>query len=83
VSRYSVAVAKNTLPSLIDRAVLGEEVIITRHGKPVAEIRPTLERDHRGSPASYDWLRARRDAEPPIGMTSVELLDAMYEETGD
>ena len=41
MTAYSVAEAKNTLPKLIDRALQGEEVIITRHGKPVVELRPT------------------------------------------
>ena len=39
VTSYSVAEAKNTLPKLIDGALQGEEVVITRHGKPVAELR--------------------------------------------
>ena len=34
MTAYSVAEAKNTLPKLIHRALEGEEVIITRHGKP-------------------------------------------------
>lgn len=32
--------AKNTLGSLLDRVEHGEEVIITRHGKPVARLVP-------------------------------------------
>jgi prevent-host-death family protein len=40
VATYSVAEAKNRLPSLIDKALAGEEVIITRRGKPVVEVRP-------------------------------------------
>ena len=40
MSTYSVAEAKNRLPALIDKAIEGEEVVITRHGKPVAELRP-------------------------------------------
>jgi prevent-host-death family protein len=82
MSRYSVTVAKNTLPSLIDRAASGEEVILTRRGKPVAELHPILAREARGSPATYEWLRARRAAESLIGITSVELLNSMYEERG-
>ena len=80
MSRYSVAEAKNTLPSLIDRAISGEEVVITRHGKPVAELRATLSREGRSAPSAYDWLRAGRDTLEPLAITSVELLDAMYEE---
>jgi prevent-host-death family protein len=30
--------AKNTLGSLLDRVERGEEIVITRHGKPVARL---------------------------------------------
>ncbi len=36
----SIAEAKNRLPELIRAVEDGEEVIITRHGKPVAQIAP-------------------------------------------
>jgi prevent-host-death family protein len=36
----SIAEAKNRLPELIRAVEEGEEVIITRHGKPVARIGP-------------------------------------------
>ncbi|MBC7505573.1 MAG: type II toxin-antitoxin system prevent-host-death family antitoxin [Sandarakinorhabdus sp.] len=78
MSRYSVADAKNGLPSLIDRAMAGDEVVITRHGKPVVELRPV------SAPAPHDngmaWLRARRVARPSTGISSVELLRQMYED---
>jgi prevent-host-death family protein len=32
--------AKNTLGSLLDRVESGEEVLITRHGRPVARLVP-------------------------------------------
>jgi prevent-host-death family protein len=80
MAAYSVADAKNGLPRLIDRALGGEEVIITRHGKPVVELRPTAASASSASAASYAWLKARRDARPPIDMTSVELLRRIYEE---
>jgi prevent-host-death family protein len=34
--------AKNTLGSLLDRVERGEEIVITRHGKPVARLVPNL-----------------------------------------
>jgi len=40
VPTYSVAEAKNKLSELIDRALNGEGVLITRHGKPVAALVP-------------------------------------------
>ncbi len=80
MSAYSVADAKAGLPRLIDKAVAGEEVIITRRGKPVAELRPTPRTavSPAAKAAFYDWMAAGRvklDG-PPI--TSVELLDQMY-----
>ena len=33
--------AKNTLGALLDRVERGEEIIITRHGKPVARLVPS------------------------------------------
>ncbi len=36
--------AKNTLGALLDRVQRGEEIIITRHGKPVARLVPNSER---------------------------------------
>ena len=40
MTTYSVADAKDSLPRLLDRALDGEEVIISRHGKAIAELRP-------------------------------------------
>ncbi len=80
MSSYSVADAKNHLPSLIDKALAGEEVVITRHGKPVVELRTTVPVEVRPNPALYGWLRARRDARPGVGVTSVELLRELYED---
>ncbi len=80
MSTYSVAAAKNGLPGLIDRALEGEEVIISRHGRPVAEIRPLVGAASSNSSASYAWLRAQRLARPAVNITSVDLLNELYED---
>ena len=82
MANYSVAEAKNTLPRLIDKAMAGEQVVITRHGKPVAEIRPAGLPAPRDRKALYAWLKARREARPSVGVSSVELLNQMYDEKG-
>ena len=83
MTTYSVADAKNGLPRLIDRALGGEEVIISRHGKPVAELRPlSMSVTAQGS-ATHAWLKGRRQARKGVGMTSVEILDQLYEEPRD
>jgi len=77
MTAYSVVEAKNTLPKLIDRALRGEEVVITRHGKPVVELRPAAPPAPRGK-GMHEWLRARTRARPGVGLTSVEVLDLVY-----
>jgi prevent-host-death family protein len=77
---YSVAEAKNRLPALINKAIEGEEVVITRHGKPVAELRPRGQRNAASSKAMHEWLFARTKARKGVGITSVELLNQMYED---
>lgn len=40
MSTRTVAEAEGNLSVLIDRALAGEAVVITRHGKPVVELKP-------------------------------------------
>ena len=47
--------AKNKLSALLDRVERGEEIVITRHGRPVARLVPT--------DAGFDREKARRAAE--------------------
>ena len=82
MTAYSVADAKNHLPKLIDRALKGEEVVITRRGKPVVELRPTSPRP--SLPIGTDeWLFERTRSRPGVGLTSVEILDLLYEPDKD
>jgi len=81
MSRYSVAEAKNTLSSLLDKVAAGEEVVITKHGRPIAEIRPVTAENRRSGKFDYARLRADRDARGPIGITSVELLNALHDDS--
>ena len=60
MATHSVAEAKNRLPELIDRAIEGEDVIITRHGRPVAELRAIPEAPRPMTAADLDWLAERR-----------------------
>jgi prevent-host-death family protein len=56
----SVAEAKNRLSELIDRALNGEEVVITRHGRPVVELQSIPEWVNPVSAADLDWLAEHR-----------------------
>ena len=55
--------AKNTLGSLLDRVEQGEEVVITRHGKPVARLVPNhgrLDREQAQAAATRIRKRAQK-----------------------
>jgi prevent-host-death family protein len=60
MSAHSVAEAKNRLSQLIDRALEGEEVVITRHGHPVVVLKPVGRRGRAVSTADLDWLAEHR-----------------------
>lgn len=79
---YSVAEAKNQLPKLIDKALGGEQVVITRRGKPLVEIKPTVPRPAEQSERIREmdeWLLRRTRRRPGVGLTSLEILDLRYE----
>ena len=79
---YSVADAKNHLPKLIDKALAGEEVIITRRGKPVVELRPAVAKP-KPPIGSHEWLFERTRSRPSVGLTSVQILDLLNETDQD
>ena len=63
MSTHSVAEAKNQLSKLINRALKGEGVVITRRGRPVVELKPvpvTPAKPRRITEADLEWLRAHR-----------------------
>ena len=60
MSQHSVADAKNKLSELIDRALKGEGVVITRHGRPVVELMPVSPRPKPITPEAIDWLVKHR-----------------------
>jgi prevent-host-death family protein len=60
MGNHSVADAKNKLPELIDRAMRGESVVITRHGTPVVELRPVASPARALTQADIDWLDTHR-----------------------
>ena len=60
MSKHSVVEAKNQLSELIDRALRGEGVVITRHGRPVIELKPIAPPARPVTPEAIDWLAQRR-----------------------
>jgi antitoxin (DNA-binding transcriptional repressor) of toxin-antitoxin stability system len=60
MGNHSVAEAKNKLSELIDRALRGEGVVITRHGTPVVELRAIPPVPRPVTKADIEWLEAHR-----------------------
>ena len=78
---YSVATTKDKLSSLIDKALAGEEVVITRHGKPtvvlhvVSDLAPT----HSDARAATTRLRARLASLPQTANQGRPLMEQVKE----
>jgi prevent-host-death family protein len=60
MARYSVATTKDNLSKLIDKALAGEEVVITRHGKPAVELR-IVEADAKPQKRGWAYYQAELD----------------------
>jgi prevent-host-death family protein len=78
---YPLVKAKEQLSRLIDKALAGEEITITRHGKPVVELRPRSASGH-GRPMSalIDEIAARAKLLPPLKETAAEIVRRMRDE---
>jgi prevent-host-death family protein len=61
MKQFGVLEAKTHLSALIDAAEAGEEVLITRHGKPVAKLGPADEARERAGSDAAARVRALRD----------------------
>jgi prevent-host-death family protein len=80
MSEHSVVEAKNRLSELIDRALKGEGVVITRHGRPVVELRPILAPAKPITREAIDWLAARRVGRRVPGEDAATLIRRMRDE---
>jgi prevent-host-death family protein len=80
MGQHSVAEAKNQLSDLIDRALSGEGVVITRHGRPVVELRPVQPHARAVSSDDLDWLAARRVGAGSVQGDAGQLVSGMRDE---
>lgn len=81
----NVYAAKTHLSRLIDQVNAGEEVVITRHGRPVARIVPALERQQPkrklGTLKGQVWMSEDFDAPLPDGL--LDLFEGKRDEPGE
>ncbi len=67
----NLAQAKAHLSELLDKVEAGEEIVVTRHGRPVARI---LAAARPKQPLPLDELAAFRATMPRLGKSSAKLL---------
>jgi len=71
--------AKTHLPKLLERVEKGERFVITRHGKPVAELIPVATRDTAGIARAIADVRAVRGR---LAQRGVRLRDVLGKNKG-
>jgi prevent-host-death family protein len=69
--------AKARLSELLDQAESGEEIVITRHGKPIARILPAQKPKHR---IPFEELAAFRETMPRLSRSSADLIRELRDE---
>lgn len=86
MSQHSIADACEALPGLIDRALAGEPVEITRDGRAVVALvpLPPAQRPKPPLPAgALDWLAARRVGRAVPALDAGALVSGMRDSGSD
>lgn len=68
--------AKTHLSRLLDQVAAGEEIVITRHGRPVARLVPAAGADPARAQAAFEALRTLRKGVRLGGLSWKALRDA-------
>jgi prevent-host-death family protein len=72
--------ARNSLSSLIDRVEKGEEITITRNGKPVARlVAAASDRDVERARKAADRIRALRESLPAKSLEGLSIRQLIEE----
>ena len=77
---YSIVEAKDNLSRLIDEALEGQLVTITRHGKAVVNMMPAMSAPRRMTAEDWAELRNRREAGPEALVDSVTAVREMRDD---
>ncbi len=81
MSEHTVAEAEVSLSDLIDRALAGEGVVITREGRPVAELKPIHPRTVGPiTDEALDWLATHRAGTQPAAEDAGTFVSRMRDE---
>ena len=81
MATYSIEEAKARLSELIDKALASEGVMITRGGKPLVELKPTMSAAVRRPPSrATSGIAARAKTRPRLGEKAVDIIRRMRDD---
>jgi len=80
MATYTLAQAKDQLSKLVEEALSGAPVTITRHGKPAVHLMPAHPPPRPMTNADLDWLAEQRAKLPTMAVDSSTLIRAMRDE---
>jgi prevent-host-death family protein len=82
MSAHSIAEAEAQLSELIDRVLQGQDVVITRNGRPVVSLRPiaATATPRMTTAESLAWLRANRVETVAAGEDAASLVRRLRDE---
>jgi prevent-host-death family protein len=80
MSTYSIAQAKDHLSRLVDEALEGKQVTITRRGKPAVELRPAAPAGRPATMNDIEWLRKCRESLPSFDGDAVTEIRTMRDD---
>ena len=66
--------AKNHLSELLEAAENGEEIMITKHGRPVAKLVPTEGFDRAKAREAAEWLKRTRKQRSLGGLSITDMI---------
>lgn len=78
MSKVSVAEAKAKFAEILDRAAAGEEIIVTRSGKPVARLMPLAESEPRPFGLCKDWPEVGDEIFEPMSEEDLAWAEGKY-----
>lgn len=81
--KIAIHEAKAKLSALINAALSGEQVVLTKHGRPVAEIRPlAATRSPAEKLSAIQRIVARARTKRLSGVSAAEADKFLYDDTG-
>lgn len=80
MSEHTISEAESRLSDLIDRAIAGEGIVITREGRPAVELKPVAKSGRPVTPLDLDWLRQKRVGSRPASEDAGTFVSGIRDE---